>query len=53
MEMHLSYSVFSDLFEGDVMNIWDYETFVNQYNAAGGTGFESVTSTKIACAYLF
>ena len=38
MELHLSYSVFSDLFEEDVMNIWDYETSVNQYNATGGTG---------------
>ena len=42
MVMHLSYSVFSDLFEEDVMNIWDYETSVNQYNATGGTGLESV-----------
>ena len=24
------------------MNIWDYETSVNQYNATGGTGLESV-----------
>ena len=40
--MHLIYSVFSDLFEEDVKNIWDYETSVNQYNATGGTGLESV-----------
>ena len=36
------YSVFSDLFEESVMNLWDYETSVNQYNATGGTGLESV-----------
>ena len=43
MVMYLSYSVFSALFEEDVKNIWDYETSVNQYNATGGTGLESVT----------
>ena len=42
--MHPSYSVFSDLFEEDVMNIWDYETSVNQYYATGGTGLESVNT---------
>ena len=40
--MHRSYSVFSDLFEQDVMNIRDYETSVNQYNTTGGAGLESV-----------
>ena len=42
MVMHQSYTVVSDLFEDDVMNIWDYETSVNQYNATGGTGWGSV-----------
>ena len=40
--MHPSYSVFSDLFVEDIMNIWDNETSVNQINATGGTGLESV-----------
>ena len=42
MVWHQSYSAFNDLFGEDVMNIWDYETSVNQYNATGGTGLESV-----------
>ena len=38
---HISY-LHSELFEGDVMEIWDYKRSVDQYNVTGGTGKDSV-----------
>lgn len=34
--------IYSDLFESDVMDLWDYERSVDQYNTIGGTGKGSV-----------
>lgn len=38
----VEYKEISDLFDEDVLKLWDYRHSVNQYNTKGGTGSESV-----------